>query len=437
MILRFQQYTSIAAFRPTYRPHYISNNLHTSLNMSSINNIFGGPRLAELEVPFFAGNRLNRLSHLRSNSSVLDGLYRSPRSKFLPFQDLEPLFRSFNHRARRNELHFLGYDEVKSVVGESWDDVVKSNRIVVLLGLDEDKEKAAVPEADGLHGVPYWAVDLSNVEGLDNEKSSKLVEELENQGHQFLGLRPHAFKLPKALSMSIDASILAQGVSMIDWNSRNIYCPNCGVKTVSGEAGYKRVCPPVNSPEQKSRCLTHQRRGVQNFSYPRTDPVVIVCVVSPDGEKVMVGRQKVWPQGMYSCVAGFMEPGETIEEAARREVKEETGITLGQVTYIQSQPWPFPNSLMIGCMGVATEETISLVDKELEDAKWMTASEVKSAFQKPFALRPRSGSDLEGSGIVSNDEVKFPPMSSLASILMSEWLRRYNGKSEVGKASKM
>ena len=112
-----------------------------------------------------------------------------------------------------------------------------------------------------------------------------------------------------------------------------------------------------------------------------TDPVVIVCVISPDGERVLLGRQAIWPKGMYSCLAGFVEPGESLEEAARREVKEESGIRLGHVMYHSSQPWPFPNSLMIGCHAEALNEdaNVTMEDKELEDARWFTKPQVLDA----------------------------------------------------------
>lgn len=106
-------------------------------------------------------------------------------------------------------------------------------------------------------------------------------------------------------------------------------------------------------------------------------------MISPDGDRVLLGRQAIWPQGMYSCLAGFVEPGESLEEAARREVKEESGIRLGHVMYHSSQPWPFPNSLMIGCHAEALNEepNVTLEDKELEDARWFSRSQVLDALK--------------------------------------------------------
>lgn len=111
--------------------------------------------------------------------------------------------------------------------------------------------------------------------------------------------------------------------------------------------------------------------------------MVIVCVISKDNERVLLGRQAIWPKGMYSCLAGFVEPGESLEEAARREVKEESGIRLGHVRYHSSQPWPFPNSLMMGCHAEAVNENVDITqeDKELEDAKWFTRAQILEALR--------------------------------------------------------
>ena len=153
-------------------------------------------------------------------------------------------------------------------------------------------------------------------------------------------------------------SIMAQARSLLHWHEKHGFCANCGQKTEMSDAGYRRHCPA---------CKTDH--------FPRTDPVVIMAVRF--GDKMLLGRQKAWALGMYSAVAGFMEPGETLEQAVAREVKEETGITVGKVHYVASQPWPFPSSLMVGCVAEATSETISLDDKELEAARWFSFADVR------------------------------------------------------------
>jgi NAD+ diphosphatase len=119
--------------------------------------------------------------------------------------------------------------------------------------------------------------------------------------------------------------------------------------------------------------------------FPRVDPAIIVLI--SDGERCLLGRQENWPEGRYSTIAGFVEPGESLEDAVRREVYEETNIRVGQVTYHSSQPWPFPSSLMLGFMAEANSDDIALNDGELEDAQWFTRKELRSGFPKlPFRI---------------------------------------------------
>jgi NAD+ diphosphatase len=153
-------------------------------------------------------------------------------------------------------------------------------------------------------------------------------------------------------------SILAQARSLVHWHEKHGFCAACGQKTEMSDAGYRRHC---------ASCKTDH--------FPRTDPVVIMAVRR--GQHILLGRQKSWAAGMYSAIAGFMEPGETIEQAVAREVREETGIIAENVSYVASQPWPFPSSLMIGCIAHARSETISLVDQELENARWFGFDEVR------------------------------------------------------------
>jgi NAD+ diphosphatase len=161
----------------------------------------------------------------------------------------------------------------------------------------------------------------------------------------------------EAAVSNADQAMLAQARSLILWHKRRSFCSNCGSRLAMQDGGYRRHC---------SSCKMDH--------FPRTDPVIIMVVRSPRG--LLLGRQSFWKAGMYSALAGFMEPGETIEEAARREVFEESGIRVGTVTYVASQPWPFPSSLMIGLIGEAINEDIHLDNKELEDARWFTKDEL-------------------------------------------------------------
>jgi NAD+ diphosphatase len=151
-------------------------------------------------------------------------------------------------------------------------------------------------------------------------------------------------------------SAVAQAKSLVSWHQRHGFCANCGTKSSMAEGGWKRVCPS---------CKTEH--------FPRTDPVVIMLVEK--GDKCLLGRQKQFAPGMYSCLAGFVEAAETIEDAVKREIFEEAGIRCTDVTYYMTQPWPYPSSLMIGCSARAISDEITVDKMELEDARWFDRDE--------------------------------------------------------------
>ncbi len=157
-----------------------------------------------------------------------------------------------------------------------------------------------------------------------------------------------------------EAGDCATAKGIFEWHLTHKFCANCGVASEVAEAGWQRNCPAC---------------GRSHF--PRTDPVVIMLVTH--GNKTLLGRAPVWPEAMYSCLAGYMEPGEGIEEAVRREVHEETGVRIGKVDYLASQPWPFPSSLMIGCRAEALTTDITLDPVELEGAIWVSKEDVADA----------------------------------------------------------
>ncbi|SDX30811.1 NAD+ diphosphatase [Albimonas donghaensis] len=157
-----------------------------------------------------------------------------------------------------------------------------------------------------------------------------------------------------------DAADVAAAKGVLEWHLSHPFCAKCGSRSKMSHAGWRRDCPAC---------------GAQHF--PRTDPVVIMLVVR--GSRVLVGRQQAWPKGMFSLLAGFMEPGETLEAAVRREVDEEAMIRVGRVAYVASQPWPFPASLMFGCAAEALDEDIRIDPKELESAMWVEKDEMREA----------------------------------------------------------
>ena len=150
---------------------------------------------------------------------------------------------------------------------------------------------------------------------------------------------------------------LAEAKALLAWHARHRFCANCGAPTSAVEGGWRRDCPACKAEH-----------------FPRTDPVVIMLAV--EGERCLLGRSARFASAMWSCLAGFVEPGETIEEAVRREMHEEAGIVCGRVAYFASQPWPFPMSLMIGCHAEALTTDIKVDRAELEDARWFERDEV-------------------------------------------------------------
>jgi len=164
-----------------------------------------------------------------------------------------------------------------------------------------------------------------------------------------------------------ELGILAQARALLHWHEHHGFCANCGIKTQMRDAGYRRHC---------AACATDH--------FPRTDPVIIIAVRHKT--RLLLGRQSAWPEGMYSTLAGFMEPGETIEEAARREVFEEAGIRVGDIKFHLNQPWPFPSSLMIGLIGEALNDDIVIDPKELETARWFEEAEVRSMLEETHGL---------------------------------------------------
>ncbi|MDC0131686.1 NAD(+) diphosphatase [Alphaproteobacteria bacterium] len=277
----------------------------------------------------FANNPLDRAGPLRSDKDWLAGQLASDSALLAPFWRLAPLVLPEIEPGQGRDVGWLP----KAAFG----DALRPDSMVIFLGLNR-------------RGKPLFAVDISHMSNPEDAgpfQGMGLFEDL--RALAAIGDMPRT-----------ELAILAQAKGMLDWNSRHGYCAQCGQASQLAEGGYKRIC---------SSCQTEH--------FPRTDPVVIM--LATHGENCLVGRQKGWPDGMFSALAGFMEPGETLEEAVARELMEEAGIGVNAVTYLGSQPWPFPGSLMIGCMAEASDTQINLGDDELEDAKWISRQEAQSS----------------------------------------------------------
>lgn len=157
------------------------------------------------------------------------------------------------------------------------------------------------------------------------------------------------------------ASLLAYARALVLWRARHRFCGVCGAENARARAGHVMRCTNA---------------GCGHETFPRLDPAIIVLVSDASGERALLGRQASWPAGRYSTIAGFVEPGESLEDAVIREVEEEAGVLVSDVKYVASQPWPFPSSLMLGFSAVARTHEISLRDGELEDARWFTRADL-------------------------------------------------------------
>lgn len=222
---------------------------------------------------------------------------------------------------------------------------------------------------------PHFAADLAQWQPAEDVATIGQFTDASHQVHpafpeaQFVEVR----SLMPTFS-DLDGECIATGRALLGWHATHRFCANCGAPSRVELSGWQRKCPAC---------------GSQHF--PRTDPVVIMAITR--GDRLLLGRGTTWPERMYSLLAGFVEPGETIEAAVRRETFEEAGIGVGAVSYVASQPWPFPMSLMFGCRGEALDDTITIDPAELSEARWVSRDEANGilAGLHPQIAVPRKG----------------------------------------------
>jgi NAD+ diphosphatase len=269
----------------------------------------------------FSGNPLNRASEKRTDSDWIESKRRDPSSLVLPIWRLEPFLLGPEKSPPPIELGLLRPGIADSLAGDE--------APCIFLGLDGD--------------IAVFALDISAAGDPANEGP-------------LAGLGYFRDARVAAQMVSIKhAAIIAQAKALIDWHQRHGFCPRCGAPTKMMDAGYRRLCGKCNAEH-----------------FPRVDPVVIM--LATDGDACLVGRGKQFPPGMFSALAGFIEPGETIEEAVRRELMEEASVKVGEVTYYATQPWPFPSSLMIGCFAKAKSRDVKADENELAEVRWIERS---------------------------------------------------------------
>jgi NAD+ diphosphatase len=286
----------------------------------------------------FHGAGLDRLANRRDEAAYVAELRETPGARFVLIA---------------RDMPILGRETRQAFWTRALAERLGPPQVEILLGLDRE-------------GAPHFAALLPD----------EAVEQRADHSDGFLDRRVLFVPGREDLELVDMRSIAMQGLvapdavailggakGIADWHARHRFCAKCGQPTRASSAGWRRECDAC---------------GAQHF--PRTDPVVIMLVV--DGERCLLGRQARFPKNMYSALAGFLEPGETIEEAVRREIHEESGIVCDEVRYVASQPWPFPSSLMIGCLARAATHDIIVDGQELEDARWFTREEVRAMFEK-------------------------------------------------------
>ncbi|MEP1206930.1 MAG: NAD(+) diphosphatase [Rhizobiaceae bacterium] len=301
----------------------------------------------------YSGGRLDRLSEIRAESCIADAL-ASPQTQVMGFAKGRVLI-SFADEAPKG---VFGVDELAAFEPQLDRALLMGSAnggdmLAVPLGIDPEGEDFNLPE-------PFKAIDYRS---------------LARQG-----LLPHD-----------ELGNVAYGGAMLAWHATNGFCARCGGKSEMRAGGAKRVCT-----------------SCEKEHFPRTDPVVIMLTVH--GDKCLLGRSHHFLPGMYSALAGFVEPGETMESAVRRETFEESGIRVGKVTYHATQPWPFPHTLMIGCYGEALETEITKDDLELEDCRWFSRTEVREI------LAETGPQNEDGS-----PKFVMPAQMAIANCLISDW----------------
>ena len=317
----------------------------------------------------YSHSTLDRADHLRKNEQQLDKLFQSADASVLPVYHGKLL---------------IGYDKASHPallkLPTNFSDINEHSFERVFLGLQDNK--------------PVFAISLSS---LSDANIAVFQDNVARQHpsfnqQQFADLRAMGSALP-----ADDAALMAYARGVMYWQDHCQFCSRCGYQLTSIQAGHTKQCVNTNCNYQ---------------TFPRTDPAVIMLVTSPatqeKPELCLLGRNSTWPPGVFSTLAGFVETGETLEQAVQREVLEESGISTHNVQYVASQPWPFPRSIMLGFEATATNTDIVLDPNELEDAQWFTRDELASF----------------GTWGDTNYEYQLPRTDSIARHLIDRWIQR-------------
>ena len=305
---------------------------------------------------FYASPKINRHGDYRSNPQILNKIMADENTSFIPVYKGKNLFKQIHNNF---EALILNNKDLKKILPN---DMINP----IFLGVANNISYVGFNIGESDLDIDLWC-----------EENSIIIDDLRKFGPTL---------------NEIDASFLALTSGMFFWHNTHKFCGSCGYSNIPTEGGFVRVC-------SNTSC------GKSHF--PRTDPAIITLISS--GDKILLGRSPRFPEGMYSTLAGFVEPGESLEQALEREVFEEVGIKVKNIKYFDSQPWPFPASLMLGFFAEAKHEDMKIDYDEIEDAHWFSIEELKS-LQHP---------SIKGG-------FKLPRVDSIARRLVDTWMTKFN-----------
>ncbi|ONH67425.1 NADH pyrophosphatase [Cyberlindnera fabianii] len=318
---------------------------------------------------YFGTTSLNRHSFLRADPQFIAQAITSPYAKIIFFDNSAPIVDTESSTFVSLDYSTIG-SENRSIIdtwvkhNEQKSNSLSSSPVIHFLGLESTRFSPF--KYKEYTGTPYFALEVSRHPTLSTRAYSATPTSKS---------LPTREEVNKYLSYR-DANIFAHGKMYLEWLSTTRHCRGCGSITIPINAGSELRC--TSSPEKNCPIKTAK---VSNASFPRLDPVLITCVLNPSRTHVLLTRNPHFPKGMYTHIAGFIEPGETIEEAVKREVWEESGLLVDDIKIVRSQPWPYPTNIMIGCVAVVSGDgngTLNLEhDLELEDAFWCELDTMK------------------------------------------------------------
>ena len=299
----------------------------------------------------FAISPLDRMSEIRENAQILAAIHAAPDTRFVVIGRDRPILK----RVDGGHDPFFTAAEAQAL---------GRPRDTVLLGRREEGAVYAILLGDNAVDI----IEVADEGGLIDTRTFVVPGRNDLFVHDLRAMASEGLLPNEVMGM------LGQAKSVMHWHRRHSFCANCGASTQIAAAGWRREC-----------------RSCKVMHFPRTDPVVIMLGIS--GDDCLLGRSGRFGKTMFSALAGFLEPGETVEDAVRREIREESGIRIGRVGYAASQPWPFPASLMLGCAAQALTDTITLDPVELDDALWVTREDLVRvlAGAHPRIRPPRNG----------------------------------------------